>query len=486
MKPYQPSSGFVNALHATFWLLMFVVFPLAVNPYAFYSPAEAYVLLPKAFVLTATCILGIVTLILTYPNASFVSFFQGLRQQPLTVQAWLAFCVFLLLDAFLVPRDLALNLIGSGRRVDGFLVQAAWYALVPIAAGLVYARGNSKQIRVLLLVGAVLSALWALAQSYGFEPAEQFFSEYIRTTFDPNPDNIAYGPLALTGLTAAYLAVVSTVFLAYVTRFRLLMGLGIGVLVTAVVATGNRTAPAALALAGVFLLVYSLTRRHFRRVRTLLLYGVVGLAVLGAWQMTRSAPLEQLERTTNFVQGTDSSFRVRVIFWRAALRGLFDRPFTGYGPNGFSPVFWQHTTEEEQLYIVRTRLPEDATDIRFTGSPIVIYSLPEQEEAIFTTFGIDKAHNYLLDLTIANGFLGTGLFATAVIAGLWLMFRATNRFSKAIALGSCVYLLFGITWFATLQVDPIVWGLFGVGIGDAWRERHGVQGVQTAEASRPS
>jgi len=265
------------------------------------------------------------------------------------------------------------------------------------------------------------------------------------------------------------LVCIATFLFVYVNIFKLSLAVVIGVGCAALVAIVIRTAPAAFVLVIFVLCLVYIIRRKSRMLIAVFAYGAIGLVALGILHISREAPFEQVERTTDFIPGNESSFEVRLIFWRAALRGLLDRPFTGYGPNGFSVVFWRHATPQEQLQIVKTRLPDEATNIRFTGSPIVIYSLPNEDEPIFTTFGIDKAHNYLLDLTIAAGLTGTILFLIGVISGLIEMFRTNNQKVRAVALGIMTYLLFGVTWFATLPVDPIIWGFFGVGFGYARR-----------------
>ena len=123
-----------------------------------------------------------------------------------------------------------------------------------------------------------------------------------------------------------------------------------------------------------------------------------------------------------------------------------------------------------QLPTVRVKLPPEAENIILTRNAYVIYELPGQGRQA-TTVTVDKAHNYLLDLVVVSGWIAGSLFMLAVVAGLILLIRSKNVLARAVALSTIVYLLFGLTWFATLQVDPIVWTLFGIGIGSTWRDR---------------
>lgn len=453
--------------HDLFWLLLFVVFPLSLDPAAFAVglPYERSLLMPKAFVLAVSWTVGVLALLLSYrdriPSKTFV---RRLRDMPLALTAMLALVVFLLLDVWWVPGSLAVNLIGSFR-VDGFLIQAIWYSLALIAAGLVYVRPeNTRRAIVYLVIGALLSALWTLAQAYNVEPLALFYADAV------NYEG-AIGPLGLTALSAAYLSVSLTVLIAVQRRFDILVALIAGVLFTAVMATANRTAPAALLLALFALGVAYLLCRHYQRVGMLVLYSVIALASLGMLQITQSGGLQQLERTDKLLRGGDASFQVRLVFWQAGLRGMFDRPITGSGMNGFSEAFWRHLSREQQLSIVERRLPAEAKNITLTGGPVVFYRLPGSEEVSSLTFLIDRAHNYLIDMVVISGFPSAMLLLLAVGAGVVTMLKSEQREARAIALATCVYILFGLTWFATLQVDPIVWGLFGVGIGAAWAER---------------
>ncbi|MDZ7703693.1 MAG: O-antigen ligase family protein [Trueperaceae bacterium] len=391
-----------------------------------------------------------------------------MQRWPFALKMMLALGIFLFIDSWLVPGNIAVNILGSSVRFDGFLVQAGWYVLAIVTAGLVYARGGDvEQPLRFLIVGAVLSALWALAQAYGFEPVSLLYSEPL--TY--NEDRVAYGPMALTGLTAAHLAVVLTAFVALQKRFRVLPALVVMVLAAALIATGNRTAPAALMLTVGGLALSYLVRRRYWHVGVISLYAIVALGALVLVQTTRSVPIEQLERTTQLVRGSDTSFQTRLVFWTAGIRGMFDYPLTGLGPNGFNQIFWQHLSREEKLPIIKHDLPDGAKDIMLSPRTLLSYRLPEQtdeDRPILATITMDKAHNYLLDMIIASGWPSAILFLSAIGSGVAMMLRSGRREARAVALATCVYVLFGLTWFATLQVDPIVWGLFGVGIGAVW------------------
>ncbi|MEM7735392.1 MAG: O-antigen ligase family protein [Deinococcota bacterium] len=450
-----------------FWVLLFVIYPLVLDPIAFSFGAggERAVLLPKALLLGITWGVGFLALLASFPTISLKTFVTSLPRWPLPLQVMLALTLFLLVNSWLAPGDVAVNIIGSQSRVDGFLLQAAWYGLCLIAAWLVVARADAYKNAVnMLYIGALLTSLWTLAQFYGFEPVALISpTPYLQAY---NPQNIAYGPMALTGLTAGYLAVVLVVYIASQKRYTWCAVLYVSIVSAAVIATGNRTAPAAVIVVLVAWALSHAWQRNISTLRRLIFFGLLLVVSVVVVQTTRSQIPEQFTRTQNLIQGEDTSWQLRLILWQTAALGAFDQPLTGLGTRGFGHVLWHYLTPEQRDAVASMKLPAEATDIRYMGGSFFRYQMPEQEEVIFNRVLIDKAHNYILDFMIANGWLATLLFATALVSGVIVLSTASLD-TQAIALGISVYLLFGLTWFATLQVDPIIWGLFGIGIGSA-------------------
>ncbi|MEM6428279.1 MAG: O-antigen ligase family protein [Deinococcota bacterium] len=346
-------------------------------------------------------------------------------------------------------------------------MQAAWYSLCLIAAGLVVARADACQHAMRILhIGALLTALWTLAQFYGFEPVSLISPTLQLQTY--NPQHIAYGPLALTGLTAGYLAVALVVYIILQKKLTWYAVLHVSIVASTVIATGNRTAPAAVVIVLVVWTLLHALRRNTTQVRIIPFFFLFIFLSVTLMQTTRSQVPEQLVRTQDFVQGQDTSWQLRRILWQTATLGIFDHPLTGLGTRGFGGVFWSYLTSAQRDTVADIKLPDEARNVRYLGGSLFTYQIPEQEEDIFYSVLIDKAHNYALDFIIANGWLAALLFTVSLVSGAMLLSLGDTN-AKAVALGMGVYLLFGLTWFATLLVDPIIWGLFGVGIGSALR-----------------
>jgi hypothetical protein len=447
----------------TFWVLIFVVFPLWFEPLTFSLglPAQWSMLMPKATVLGLAWAVGLLAVMLTYQDYTLTRSILAVRRWPLALTALLALALFLVVDSWLLPGNVVINWFGYFR-VDGLLMQAAWYSLSLLAAALVYRHPTSHPLRW-AVAGALLAGVWTLLHAFEIQPVRIFI---------PNALDYggAIGTIGNVGLNAAYLSVVLAAFLATQTRVRVTSLLVVALLTAAIFATGNRSTPAALLLTFGCFVIYLVWKKQYPFAKSLSIYGVTALLAAGVLYVSQPSAAPLFNRLNTTIQGSDNSLNVRRVFWRASLQTISNQPLWGSGLNGLNTTFWRELPVDVQLPTIRVRLPPEAENITLTRNAYVIYELPGQGRRA-TTVTVDKAHNYLLDLVIVSGWIAGGLFIFAVVSGLYLLLRTANLFARAVALSIVVYLLFGLTWFATLQVDPVVWTLFGIGVGSAWHER---------------
>ena len=235
--------------------------------------------------------------------------------------------------------------------------------------------------------------------------------------------------------------------------------------------------PAALLLTFGGFVIYLIYKKQYRFARSLSVYGVTALLAAGTLYVSQPSAVPLFNRLNTTLQGQDNSLNVRRVFWQASWQTVFDQPLRGSGLNGLNTTFWRELPVDVQLPTIRVKLPPEAENIILTRNAYVIYELPGQGRQA-TTITVDKAHNYLLDLVIVSGWIAGSLFIIAVVSGLILLLRTEHLLARAVALSTLVYLLFGLTWFATLQVDPVMWTLFGIGIGSAWRKQTNIQSGQ--------
>jgi hypothetical protein len=142
--------------------------------------------------------------------------------------------------------------------------------------------------------------------------------------------------------------------------------------------------------------------------------------------------------TFDLSHGTSAS---RFDEWRIATRAIADHPVLGVGPEGYRVVFPEEV---------------DATYVRKYGA------------AVYP----DRAHNGVLDVTLAGG-VAAGLLYLALLAGaLRYAWRALSRREPLdTALGAAViaYIVQQQFLFPLAELDPILWVLVGMMVARAPR-----------------
>lgn len=468
--PSSALTTLVDIVTETLWILMLLVFPLALNPWAMQTAGEGHIeralLQPKVVVLLIAWLLSVMACLVVW-------------QQPLPLQIrrdlkvlWGAlgvFAVLLLISALTSPYSvLSVNLLGSQTRFDGVLVQVMWYSLV-ITASVLAGVSRLPAVRFVnwLLLGGSLVALWLLAQTFGVEPLGVF-------GVAANAASIQPGPLGNPGFTAGYLGVVTTVAALWVlwqapSRGRVFCLLAC---YAALVASGNRAAFLGVNLVWLGVLGVQLWRpSRVYKVRGLLISA--GLILVGAflWGVHPARGLLQPTQLVQALEGQDRDTNVRGILWRVSGRILRDHWWLGVGPNGYREAIWQYLEDEEARQLVANRLPANARNVTFTNSDLILFDLPDREgrQGIRRTF--DKAHNYLLDIALSSGLFGLLSLLVAYATSLVVLLRQPSVVTRSIGLSVLVYGIYGMAWFAALALDPMVCVVLGTGLGFANRQR---------------
>jgi O-antigen ligase len=457
-----------RAAHLTFWALLFIAFPLAVTPKTWVDsvPADlvtlpqngfAEVLIPKLLIFGAVWGLG-VRLCLVYFRRQLP---LGATPSPLYAPfCWLAlFLAASLAVGLSNPSSLGLSLPGFASRYESVafaLLEAAWYALTMITAGLMASRVLREGVPLhLMALGACGVGFWTLLQAYGVDPLNL-----------PAP-GIGVGANVRASLGhQAYVAAFLAVVLVFWTNWRLLLDrvraldmMIVALLTASLVASGGR---AGLIAALVVLSGLAVTQLR-RSPRQLLLLG--GVIMVASVLTLSTSPHAQgrLQRLSSAVQGDDPATNSRVVFWQLGLRAIAERPLMGYGVDTFGDVAWWFATPKQADALVKELLPrEDAGGVLRIGKLALFRKDGKLELGTLEPYRI---HNYLLDLAFASGVPVTLLFLGFVLSSLHILFRTGTALSWATALALLTYLLYGAVWFATPNVDPLVWGLVGLGLG---------------------
>lgn len=472
----QPSVTGSRRRHKVFWALLFLAFPLVIMPkellelipgsvVTFPEDGFAEVLLPKLVVFVLLWGLGARQTYLFWRRDGFSVLSRGSPlRKPLT---WL---VLFLSASFVVsllnPAPLGLSLPLIANRYESILfrlLENAWYALTLLAATLSASRVLRPAWALHLLAsGACLAGGWALLEAYGVDPLR---------LVDPDA-RVGINVQATMGhqsYVAAYLAVVLVFWVSWrllARQLRLLDGLVIGFLTSCLVASGGR---AGLLAASVTLSVLAVVwLRQRQRSRYLLLLGGVML-VSGALPLLTSPHAQaRLGRLGTAVQGADPATSHRFIFWQVGLRAISERPLTGYGIDAFGNAAWFFATPEQAQEMLTEFLPPETAARAFRLGNLALYRAPDSGGLELQPVKPYRVHNYFLDIAFASGVPVLLLFIAFLVSTCWTLLQARTPLAVATLLALLTYLIYGMVWFATPNVDTLVWGLVGLGLGSTW------------------
>ena len=469
-------------LHKLFWGLLFLAFPLAIMPkevlalipasvITFPKGGFAEILLPKLVVFVLLWGLGARQAYLllrrssntggvNVPEVKVLGRTSPLRQPLLWLLLFLAAS---LTTSLINPAPLGLSLPLIPDRFESVLfrlLESAWYALTLLAAVL----SSSRVLKLtwvfhLVMIGACLAGGWALLEAYGVDPLR---------LIDPSAQigNNVQATMGHQSYVAAYLGVVLVFWVTWRLlshRLRLLDGFIIAFLTACLVASGGRAGLLAALLTLSVLGVTWFWRRG--RSRYLLMLGGVMLLAGAAPLLTSPHARARLDKLGSAVQGTDPATSHRLIFWQVGVKAILDRPLTGYGIDAFGNAAWFFATPEQAQEMLTEFLPPKTAARAFRLGNLALYRAPGSGTLELQPVKPYRVHNYFLDIGFASGVPVLLLFIAFLSSTAWALFKARTPVSLATLLALLTYLIYGMVWFATPNVDTLVWGLVGLGLG---------------------
>ena len=341
---------------------------------------------------------------------------------------------------------------------------ACWFAVALVSAELGRAPGFRKRyVLVPLAIGSAATSAWG-ASSGGADP----LTLLSRRHFHFNLPEAAFGH---SGVVEAYLAVCLIVFTTiWIAEDRsawrhLVLG---ALLAAGMGAAGGRAGAGGFAIAGALLAVRVVRSR--RGIRTAItLFTAIAVGSFGGY-LASSHAHRQAQVSVAAFSGGDISLTNRLVAWRIAARVVRAYPIFGVGPDNFNNVLWAYATPAEQGHLLRQSIgfAPSPGSYKISGNAIV-YSDPTSGRVNSKPLNWDKAHDYYLDLALATGIPTLVLYVAFVISVMWGLLRARLLLEWAIGLGLVVFVIWGLAWFPTVSLDPLVWGLVGAGIGLHWR-----------------
>ena len=458
-----------KAFEALFWIAMLIVFPLMVAPSPMsssFSQLEQEVLIPKAAVLAIAIAVGVIAIAAIH-QLSFVGLLRLLWRVPVPIRITYVLALATVIAEALLSREFAITILGTPYRLDGALIQGAWL-LLPVI-GFVLARGSRLPhftIPVLFSIGVLLVGLWAALQTIHVEPLNAFGLGIV-TRGVPVASlghralvscligmglMVPVGWLVLRGSRAAWLALPIAVLSAFLIASEGRAGVvGVGAALALLTVVTIYRVPSNLKYVGLALIAIS-----------------VGVTITILAKDEGAMPLETLAAAS---QGNDGSFRARyAYYWPIAVDSIREKPLFGWGIEGFSRAFWSNSTPEQQEWIVRSHISRlSYPEVHLTGTPIQLVKRSKYAPVELRFFTVDRAHNWYLDTAIAFGIPYLLLLLFALVAWAWAVFTSNSIVAVSLGLAATVYLVFSVAWFATLQITPMFWLLFGASLGATLR-----------------
>lgn len=463
-----------TTIQVVFWTVALLIQPLALHPgllgleaVAALSQLHEF----RALVMLGTLLLGIVVFLLTAPVNLGELLLRSVRGLlPMWSYPMLGLIIWLVVTGPFGNVAPSIPGIGSSDRMAGAYSMACWFGLLLVSSAIArYGHARSTFLLWLAVCAGLITSVWALLQGLNKDPLTWLSTEGV--FFDIPAAAFGHGALA-----SAFVVFVSLLFVfnrlaneswrstdAFVT---LILGVGIS-------SAGGRAALGGLFGAATFLLVRTMV--HKRGASYLLRHLAVLAVAITATALVLPRTQAQALNAVAAMQGQDPSLNYRFPAWRTGLKVVAANPLLGVGAGGFAYAAWNFTTPaDEALLIEGSVLDTYGTHnwlnekYQISGNVLFFYDEP-LGQMIFTSLGWDKAHNYLLDVALTAGVPAAVLFIAATVAILQALWRSSIHFSKGVAVGLGAFLIFGLAWFPTIGLDPVIWTLVGAGLGLAKR-----------------
>ena len=496
-----------RTLHLLFWSLIFIVFPLGRLPDTlvrafptsvadFQEEEQIETLVPKVITFVLLWGLGVALVVwrakrLWRDGLPPLRLLAGLVPPPAQATfCWLGAFIFALIAAsFFSPANLNFGLPFLSNQFESVvikLLESAWYSLALIAAVLASSRVLPLHVPLTMMVsGAALVGLWTVAEAHGFEPMSLLDpATQLRTNLLASMGHQAY--------VSAFVGVALVFWFAWralSAQLRLVDGVLVTILAAALVASGGRAGLLAAVMVLGILIGYIVFYMQRYRTRVLLLSVLALGAGFGVVQTSSHAQF-RMGRIGAAVQGEDANVSHRMILWDVATQAIMERPLTGHGAYALANVVWPLATPEQADTLMREFLPEPIAQDALRVGKLAIYTHPETGNLTLTAMNPYGVHNYFLDIAFASGLPAAFLFMGFLLSCSRLLYRAHTPLALATLLALTTYLLYGMFWFATQNVDPLIWALVGLGVGSVPRtlgsaevEKGRAQGLQVASSS---
>lgn len=215
--------------------------------------------------------------------------------------------------------------------------------------------------------------------------------------------------------------------------------------------TYNRAGLGGIALAGL-LLLWRLPRRG------LLVLSLALLGVLSGWEMVGLVHAGGGREVTN-----PHTFFTRLYFWKAALRGIAERPLWGWGGGVFEGYWSIFLSEQEKAQFLQAEFGIEGYQRSVIGPPAPpLFVVQRGEETALIRVSLFRAHNFLLEFGLRWGLVGLALFLVLLFR-VWLWPRWPEA-GWGLGLGLLALSAYLVFWFPIAEYEAICY----LGLGSFW------------------
>jgi O-antigen ligase len=167
-----------------------------------------------------------------------------------------------------------------------------------------------------------------------------------------------------------------------------------------------------------------------------------------------------------------SSMEARMLFWKAAVGGILERPVLGWGGGNFDYYWPLFLSAEEQARFLRLEVGAYKM-IAYLSAPgtIPVWIVENEKGQRYTqSIVLWKSHNQLLEVALQKGLVGLVLYMALLILSIRAFLQLTPGAS-----GLWAYHVFLLLWFIPFFSEGVVWVLFALAAGEAtqtYRSKH--------------
>ncbi len=161
---------------------------------------------------------------------------------------------------------------------------------------------------------------------------------------------------------------------------------------------------------------------------------------------------------------SSTSMQSRLLFWKAALGGIRERPVFGWGGGNFDYYWPLFLSLSEQERFLRFELGSYKV-VDYIGAPgtVPVWVVENREGQRYTqSIVLWKSHNQFLEVALQRGLVGLALYLALLGLSLGAFFRL-----QPAATGLWAYHAFLFLWFIPFFSEGVFWILFALAAGEA-------------------